>query len=276
MGLEFISRLHRRTRGLRRLRKMHGVDLTNQIRDLCPRRMIKTEIIEESRQTNRPEKVVRDDENRGVIAEQKGVNTLARAKRMSFLQEKRFGPRNNRTRRKLNTGKRTVFSWMIGVKTIKSRERVYYRDHRSKTVSLGGEVVGDGILCDCCSQVVSMSEFEVHSWRQEKFDSVEKISDPLRNICLGRGRGLCLLQCMAESWDKQTEFSSKLYNLVREGKEKSDDLCRVCGEKGNLLCCDGCPSTFHQSCLGIQVCTFLHHHPIILGTLSFYIYHYFT
>ncbi|KOM25104.1 hypothetical protein LR48_Vigan50s002400 [Vigna angularis] len=257
LGLELISRLHRRTRGLRRLRKIHGVDLANRTLDICPRRIIKTEIIEGSAripqgEMNQPEKVARN-ENKVVIEEEKGVNTLARVERMNFSKEKRFSPRNNRTRRKLNTGKRTVFSWMIAAKTIKSRERVYYMDHKSKAVSLGGDVVGDGILCDCCSQVVSISEFEFHSWRQERFDSVEKISDPLRNICLGRGRGLCLLECMAEAWNKQSGFSSKFYNLVRDDDdEKSDDICRVCGEKGDLLCCDGCPSTFHQSCLGIQ------------------------
>ncbi|WVZ08906.1 hypothetical protein V8G54_022252 [Vigna mungo] len=258
LGLELISRFHRRTRGLRRLRKIHGVDLANRTLDICPRRIIKTEIIEGSEripegEMNQAEKVARN-ENKVVIEEGKGVNSLERVKRMNLSKEKPFCPRNNkRTRRKLNTGKRTVFSWMIAVKTMKSRERVYYMDHKSKAVSLGGDAVGDGILCDCCSQVVSISEFEFHSWKQEHLNSVGKRSDPLRNICLGRGRGLCLLQCMAEAWSKQTDFSSKFYNLVvREDNEKSDDICRVCGERGNLLCCDGCPSTFHQTCLGIQ------------------------
>ncbi|ESW34440.1 hypothetical protein PHAVU_001G152900 [Phaseolus vulgaris] len=252
MGLEMMAKLQRRTRGLRRLRKIHGVNLVNRT-NICPRRIVKKEIVEGSErmpqgEMNEAEKVA-GNENKVLFEEEKGVNTLERVKRMNFLKQKRFGPRNTRTRRKLNTGKRTLFSWMIALKTIKSREKVYYMNHRSKCISLGGEAVGDGILCDCCSQVVSISEFEFHSWRLQIFNPLTRGCNPLQNICLGRGRGLSLLKCMAEAWDKQTDFSSK---LVHEGKEKSDDICRVCGEKGDLICCNTCPSTFHRSCMGVQ------------------------
>jgi len=265
LGLEFVARVQRRTRGLRRLRKIHGVDMRNGVRDISPRSLLKRDIREASPrisqdEMNQAEKVA-ENENNVVFEVEKGVNSIARAKRMNFFSAKRFGmsnTRNNRTRRKLNTGKRTVFSWMIASKTIKSRERVCYRDQRSKNIALGGDAVGDGILCDCCSQVVSISEFEFHSWtrRRDIFDLAGRVSDPLQNICLAKERGPCLLQCMGETWRKETEFSSKFYNLVHEGKE-SDDTCRVCGEKENLICCNGCPSTFHQTCVGIQVCTFL-------------------
>ena len=41
LGFELIARLQHRTRGIRHLTRIHGVDLTNEIEDTCPRRSIK-------------------------------------------------------------------------------------------------------------------------------------------------------------------------------------------------------------------------------------------
>lgn len=29
------------------------------------------------------------------------------------------------------------------------------------------------------------------------------------------------------------------------------DECRLCGMEGTLLCCDGCPSSYHPRCIGV-------------------------
>ena len=31
----------------------------------------------------------------------------------------------------------------------------------------------------------------------------------------------------------------------------NDDVCAVCGEGGNLVCCDSCPQSFHAACAGL-------------------------
>ncbi|CAJ1904543.1 unnamed protein product [Sphenostylis stenocarpa] len=255
LALEFIARLQRRSRSFRRLRKIHGVDVKNEPEDICPRRLVKDEVVEDWEN----EEKVAVNENNGVFVEERRVNAL------EMLREEH--ERNKRIVENLNTGKRTVLSWMIDVKTLKSRERVYYMDHKSKQASLGGAVVRDGILCDCCSEVVSISEFEFHSWRQD-FSPGLKRSDPLRNICLARGRGLCLLQCMAEAWEKEEESTGNFYNLIPvNGQEKNDDTCILCWEMGDLTCCDGCPSTFHQDCLGIQPNFEYMHFQRVVGTV---------
>ncbi|KAG4926874.1 hypothetical protein JHK84_052551 [Glycine max] len=66
LGLKLIARLQHRTRGLRNLTRIHGVDLTNETQDTCPRRYIKKEIYEEVlgisySMVNQSEKVVAHD-----------------------------------------------------------------------------------------------------------------------------------------------------------------------------------------------------------------------
>ena len=39
----------------------------------------------------------------------------------------------------------------------------------------------------------------------------------------------------------------------QEPSDEWDDRCHVCGKGGNLICCDGCPLSFHLRCVKLRV-----------------------
>ena len=54
---------------------------------------------------------------------------------------------------------------------------------------------------------------------------------------------------------EHTSQVSSLYGAIPSPRDyeemENEDECKICGVEGQLLCCDGCPGSFHRTCIGI-------------------------
>ncbi|EPS69469.1 hypothetical protein M569_05292, partial [Genlisea aurea] len=135
---------------------------------------------------------------------------------------------------------RTVLSWMIHSGVISINDVIQYRNIEYDAVIKDGIVTRDGILCSCCHKVLSVSEFKFHAGFRS--------DHPCMNLFLESGRPL--ISCQLDAWS--TEFQSRqVASRINQDDEidQNDDSCGRCGDVGELICCDNCPSAFHQGCL---------------------------
>ena len=104
---------------------------------------------------------------------------------------------------------------------------VAYYSHGKKL--LVGYKKGYGILCSCCNAEISASQFEAHAgWSSRR--------KPYLHIYTSNGVSL-------------HELSLSLSKDPRFSAGDNDDLCSICQDGGDLLCCDGCPRAFHIDCV---------------------------
>ncbi|XP_010532542.1 PREDICTED: increased DNA methylation 1 isoform X2 [Tarenaya hassleriana] len=142
------------------------------------------------------------------------------------------------------SGKRTVLAWLIDSGTVQLSEKVMNMNRQQSRAMLEGWITGDGIQCGCCRKLLSVSKFEIHAG--------SKLPLPFQNMYLDSG--VSLFQCQIDAWDRQRDVGHIGFCSVDvNADDPNDDACGICGDGGDLICCDGCPSTFHQRCLDIQM-----------------------
>ncbi|XP_010679053.2 uncharacterized protein LOC104894503 isoform X1 [Beta vulgaris subsp. vulgaris] len=140
-------------------------------------------------------------------------------------------------------GKHSVFAWMIGSGIVNLDAKVRYMNCPKSESLLEGSITRDGIHCFCCKEIISVPEFANHAG--------SKLCQPYENMYVESGSSL--LQCQLDSWNKQEETGRLGFHGVNvDGEDPNDDTCAICGDGGDLMCCDGCPSTFHLKCLNLE------------------------
>ncbi|XP_061363394.1 increased DNA methylation 1 [Gastrolobium bilobum] len=140
-------------------------------------------------------------------------------------------------------GTRTVLSWLIENGVISSNDVIQYRNPKDNSVLKDGRITIDGIICKCCGKVLTLSEF--------KFHAGFTLNRPCLNLFMESGEPFTL--CLLQAWSAEYKARKSQNQAVRvDDNDRNDDSCGLCGEGGELICCDSCPSTFHLACLSTQ------------------------
>ncbi|TVU41668.1 hypothetical protein EJB05_15208, partial [Eragrostis curvula] len=142
--------------------------------------------------------------------------------------------------------KRTIYSWMIDLGVVSEDSKVKYMNNKGTRAMLEGKITREGIYCGCCSKILTVTKFELHAGSKEQ--------QPYAHIFLEDGR-ISLLQCLLDAWEKHAQYENKGFYKIDPGDDPDDDTCAICGDGGDLVCCDHCTSTFHLDCLGIKMPT---------------------
>ncbi|XVF64188.1 hypothetical protein PTKIN_Ptkin09bG0147900 [Pterospermum kingtungense] len=139
---------------------------------------------------------------------------------------------------------RTVLSWLIDNNAVSNMARVYYRNKAGNPLKRG-RILRNGIQCDCCFTVLTLTAFEAHAGSTNH--------RPSANIILDDGSGMSLSDCQKRVRDS-TMNKVESPKTVKDNpfQHKNDELCSACRDGGDLICCDNCPSSFHVNCLGLK------------------------
>lgn len=155
------------------------------------------------------------------------------------------GGKHSKDGKRYYFGERTLLSWLIENGVISLNDVIQYRNPKDDSITKDGRITKDGIICKCCGKVLTLSEFKIHAGFT--------LNRPCLNLFMESGEPftLCLLQAWSAEY-KARKSQNQAVHVV--DNDRNDDSCGLCGEGGELICCDNCPSTFHLPCLSTQVC----------------------
>ncbi|KAL9275899.1 Increased DNA methylation 1-like protein [Drosera capensis] len=137
-------------------------------------------------------------------------------------------------------GERTVLSWLVDMGEISINQVIQFRHSKGDNVVKDGVVTRGGIMCKCCSELLSLSGFKMHAGFEP--------SSHCLNLFMESGKPFTL--CQLQAWSLEYKAKKNGTPTVQEDEsDHNDDSCGWCGDGGELLCCDNCPSTYHQACI---------------------------
>ncbi|KAJ4725560.1 PHD zinc finger protein [Melia azedarach] len=145
-----------------------------------------------------------------------------------------------------NHNPRTVLSWLIDNNVILPRAKVIYCSAEKHHPKAEGRITREGIKCKCCGKLYTLSGFEYHTG--------SKYGNPASHIYLEDGRSLLDCQLQLLKYSNIRNFIGEPDNRLKghHHSNENDYICSVCHYGGELILCDGCPSSFHISCLGLE------------------------
>lgn len=138
-----------------------------------------------------------------------------------------------------------MFVKLIDSGTVLDQEPVFYLRKKDKSVMKEGRITREGVLCCCCNNLFLLSKFEAHAG--------SGLHRPSANMFVQDGRSLMDCQYAAEGGQ-----GCKVMAIRRQSsshgisEDKNDNICQICGDGGELMLCDSCPSAFHYDCLHLD------------------------
>ncbi|KAI3689761.1 hypothetical protein L2E82_47728 [Cichorium intybus] len=185
----------------------------------------------------------------GHFARRNGGTSSSKSQRISTRRSKRLEISNPKETQK----SATILSWLVDSKIVPENATIYNTGTTSQDGFKKGTIESNGILCTCCRSFFTVPGFQMHTGGRIFDNPYDAIGvDGIQ----GDGSITPLSQCMESALKNRDEPEHhEIKYVTTKGSDGDiyDDVCILCADGGNLICCEQCNSTFHVKCLGMQV-----------------------